>query len=379
MKSHRRSSRPRPRKPETGRSAQPIRLPLGSRIPGPAPAGLYSGRPAEFSRFIFGESLGDLPARLEGSSPVIVTDRNVYRLYGGHMPERALIIVLPSGEERKNLGTIEFLYRRFFELGLDRSSFVAGIGGGVVCDITGFAASTFMRGLRFGFVPTTLLSQVDAAVGGKNGVNFLGVKNMIGLIRQPAFVLFDHSLLATLPRKERLNGFSEIIKSAAIADPSLFEFLEEEHRRLLALEEDVVSAAIRSSVRIKKAFVERDEGDDDERKKLNFGHTLGHALEAAYGLSHGRAVSIGMAFAGRVSYRKKMIGREDLERLERALTFYHLPVEFPFDRRLVMDKIRKDKKKREGAVDFVLLKAIGRARLEKIELDELEEHIRDLY
>ena len=288
-------------------------------------------------------------------------------------------IVLPSGEERKSLRTVELLYRRFFELGLDRGSFVAGVGGGVICDLTGFAASTFMRGIRFGFVPTTLLAQVDAAVGGKNGVNFLGIKNAVGLIRQPVFVLYDPSLLATLPRRERLNGFSEIIKSAAVADSGLFNVLESDHERLLGFDLEAVSRVIRAAVRIKKEIVERDEADERERKMLNFGHTLGHALETAHGLSHGRAVSVGMALAGRISLRKKMIAFEDVESNRNAsLKLYHLPVEFLFDKETVLAKIRKDKKRREGAIDLVLLKAIGRACLERIDLDELEEHIRDL-
>ena len=378
MKSHRSEPTEKHARADTERGPISAFSPLGPGLLAPESDGLLSSRRPELSRLVFGESLENLPAYLEGRSSVIVTDRNVYRLYGERLPKRAPVVVLPSGEERKSLRTIEFLYRRFVDLGLDRASFVAGVGGGVICDVTGFAASTFMRGVRFAFVPTTLLSQVDAAVGGKNGVNFLGVKNMIGLIRQPAFVLFDHSLLSTLPREERLNGFSEIIKSAAIADRRLFDFLVHEHQRLLGFDGEAVSAAIRSAVGIKKALVEKDEQDDDERKKLNFGHTLGHALESAYGLSHGRAVSIGMAFAGRISLRRKMIGPGDIEKLERALMLYHLPVEFSFDRRIVMDKIRKDKKMRRGAIDFVMLAGIGRARLEKLELDELEEHIRDL-
>jgi 3-dehydroquinate synthase len=214
--------------------------------------------------------------RPPGRPGAVITDTTVRRLYGHRFPDLPVIEIEP-GEASKDLRTVERLHRQFLDLELDRTSFVTGIGGGVVCDLTGFAASTYMRGIGFGFVPTTLLAQADAAIGGKNGVNVGRVKNVAGVFRQPEHILIDVSLLGTLPAAERLCGLAEIVKHALIAGEDLFIFLEREAAALLSLDRDVVTRVLEDSVRIKAGFVQADALEAGDRRKLNFGHTLGHA------------------------------------------------------------------------------------------------------
>ena len=190
------------------------------------------------SLIIIGESLLNLGMYVPVEKTVIITDTNVWKWYGKDFPPCRVIKIEP-GEKAKNLDTVLDIYEKLLESEVDRSFFIVGIGGGVVCDVAGFAASTFLRGIRFGFVSSTLLSQVDASVGGKNGVNLGGYKNLVGVFNQPEFVICDLSLLETLPRRELLNGFAEIIKHAAICDIELFAFLEDNHKKALSLDRDV--------------------------------------------------------------------------------------------------------------------------------------------
>ena len=176
---------------------------------------------------------------------------------------------------------------------------IVAIGGGIVCDVAGFAASTYMRGLSFGFVPTTLLAQVDASVGGKNGVNLHGYKNLVGTFAQPGFVLCDPELLRTLPTEEVRNGFAEVIKQAAIGDALLFSFLEAGPDAALSLDRAAIDRIVYDCLKVKTNIVKEDELETGERRKLNFGHTVGHAVEKVHGLRHGEAVSIGMMAAAR--------------------------------------------------------------------------------
>ncbi|MEA1949641.1 MAG: 3-dehydroquinate synthase family protein, partial [Thermodesulfobacteriota bacterium] len=224
-----------------------------------------------------GEKLLDLGKYIPSENVVIITDVNVKRFYQNNFPPHP-VITIQTGEKIKNLDTVRSIYGELVELGVDRSTVIIGIGGGIVCDITGFVASTFLRGVKFGFVSSTLLSQVDASVGGKNGVNFKGYKNMVGVFSQPEFVICDLNLLNTLPQKEVLCGLAEIVKHAAIGDGDLFEYLEEHYRKALALDSAVIERLVYDSVVIKSAIVNKDEKEKGERRKLNFGHTFGHAI-----------------------------------------------------------------------------------------------------
>ena len=327
------------------------------------------------SRIVFGDLIESLNDHSPIGRPIIITDDNVLKLHQHRFPEGETIVLEP-GERSKTLTTISELYRRFLELGAGRSSFVMGIGGGVVCDITGFAASTFLRGLPFGFVPTTLLAQVDAAIGGKNGVNLNGYKNQVGTFSQPRLVWCDFQFLKTLPQRELRSGLAEIVKAAAIGDPELFTFLEKNGPRLATLDREVLERAVRDAVRVKADIVSRDETETGARRVLNFGHTLGHALERAAGLPHGEAVSVGMVLAGRLSTKRGLLGREDFSRLGSLLRRLGLPTYAAASPDRLMDAVYKDKKRTGTALHFVWLKGIGRAVVEEIECDDLAAELR---
>ena len=326
-----------------------------------------------------GESIGNLKEYCQGAGKVVaVTDSNVSRLHGAHL-RGFEVIEIGLGEENKTLDTVNRIYARFLELGLERDSVVVGVGGGIVCDVTGFAASTYMRGVPFGFVPTTLLAQVDASIGGKNGVNFGGYKNLVGTVRQPRFCLFDFSLLETLPKREMRCGFAEIVKHAAIGDAALFSYLETGWRRAFELNRTAIEKVVHDSLAVKMAIVGRDEGERGERMKLNFGHTLGHAIEKSSGIPHGEAVSVGMAAAARLSVKRGLLEKKEAGRLEALLSGIGLPTSARFGREKVLDAMMKDKKRFSGKMKFVLLEGIGKARIEEIGLEELEAVLDDMH
>ncbi len=321
---------------------------------------------------LIGEQLENLHKYLPVKTPIVVTDTNVKRFWGHRFPPAA-VITIDTGEEIKSLDTVKGLYERLLDLGADRSSFIVGIGGGIVCDIVGFVASTYMRGIKFGFVSTTLLSQVDASVGGKNGVNFGGYKNIVGIFNQPEFVICDQNLLRTLPAREFRCGFAEIIKHGAIADVELFAFLEQNWSLALDHDPEVIERLVYDSVMIKSTIVNRDATEQAERRKLNFGHTLGHAIEKVMQIPHGEAISAGMILASRFSERKKFLQKEDTARLSSLLEKFNLPVRLEFNRQQVIDAIGKDKKRAGEKLKFVLLKKIGEAVVIEMSIKELVE------
>jgi 3-dehydroquinate synthase len=324
-----------------------------------------------------GDAIAHLPSYCERARSIIVTDSTVRNFHGFRFPPWS-VIEIGTGEAAKTLETVESVYDGFLREGLDRTSMVVAVGGGIVCDVAGFAASTFLRGLSFGFVPTTLLAQVDASVGGKNGVNLHGYKNLVGTFAQPAFVLCDPSLLGTLPEEEVRNGFAEVIKQAAIGDPALFSFLESAREEALSLDTGIVERIVDDCVKVKTGIVSRDELETGERRKLNFGHTVGHAIEKVHGLRHGEAVSAGMMAAMRLSMKKGLTGPEDALRLQALLAAFGLPVAISCDRESILQAIEKDKKRSEGEILFVLLEAIGSARVIPVKIGEIGEVIDDL-
>jgi len=326
------------------------------------------------SSVIVGESILNLGSYVPVEKTIIITDRNVWSLYGKDFPPCRVIKIKP-GEKAKNLNTVRGIYEKLVEWEADRSSYIVGIGGGVVCDIAGFAASTFLRGVRIGFVSSTLLAQVDASTGGKNGVNLGGYKNIVGIFSQPEFVLCDLSLLETLPQRELLNGFAEIIKHAVICDRELFDFLEENHKKALSLDRDVIGKLVYDSIRIKSMIVSRDEKEKDERRKLNFGHTFGHAFEKTLAVLHGEAVAAGMIKAGEISVKKGLLKKEELDRIKKLIRRFGLPVRFRFDRNKVFDAIKRDKKRNDSFIHFALLSGIGSSVVREIPISELEKEI----
>lgn len=332
------------------------------------------------SKIAVGESLKNIGKYVKGTKTVIITDKNLDHFYNLQFPQWDTIVI-GTGEKIKTLETVEYIYKNLVELEIDRSCFIVGIGGGIVCDITGFAASTYMRGLGFGFVSTSLLSQVDASVGGKNGVNFHGYKNMIGVFNQPEFVICDPVMLKTLPQEERLSGFAEIVKHAAIGSSDMFSFLENNFQKALDLDAQTLEKLVYDSVKIKAAVVRRDEKEKGERRKLNFGHTLAHAIEKTIGIPHGEAVSIGMVFAANLSIKRNMLSIEEAQRIKALLDQIGLPTlpnGIRFDKNKLLDALRKDKKREGSGIHFVLLKAIGETTIEEIPIKELEEVINDM-
>jgi 3-dehydroquinate synthase len=323
------------------------------------------------SSIFIGERLENLPRHLPKGRVIIIADANLLRLYRAELPALP-VLSIGCGESAKTLDTVKRLYESLVDLEVDRSTFLLGIGGGVVCDVAGFVASTFMRGLRFGFVATTLLAQVDASVGGKNGVNLGGFKNLVGCFNQPEFVLCDLHLLETLPEGEVANGMAEIVKHALIADAGMFAFLEENAGLAMALDPPTIEKLIGDSVAIKAGVVGRDEREAGERRKLNFGHTFGHALEKVIGLSHGEAVSVGMVLAAGLSKKKGRLPGAAYKRITELLRRLRLPVSTAADPERVIEALLRDKKREAAKIHFVLLDDIGRAAVEEVEICELE-------
>lgn len=329
------------------------------------------------SKILLGATFDQLGEFCDTESTVFVVDKNVLNLHGGKLSPYRLIEVEP-GEQQKTLKTVDAIYDRLLEWELDRSSTIVGVGGGMVCDIAGFVAATYLRGVTFGFVPTTLLALVDASVGGKNGVNYRGYKNLVGTFKQPQFVLCDFAFLKTLPYNELKNGLAEAIKSGLVGDEVLFDFIKKNRQEIFSLDNDAIQEVVYDSLNVKIGVVSRDETEKGERRKLNFGHTIGHAIEKTTGCSHGEAVSIGMVIAAKLSERKGTLTGKDVERIEMLLSYFKLPVKFEGDREAIMDAIRKDKKREGEGIHFVLLDGIGKVRIEKIKICELQEVLFDL-
>lgn len=311
------------------------------------------------SRIYIGSVSEILPQVLPEGRVAAISDAAIDRLYHELLAPYGAVLV-GKGESIKTLQTIEGIYRRFLEAGIDRSTFVLGIGGGIVTDITGFAASTYMRGLRFGFIPTTLLGQVDAAIGGKNGVNIGGYKNMAGTFTQPEFVICDPALLATLPDREFRAGLAEIIKTAVIADAELFARLETVDFAQLRRDKNLLAEVIRAAVRVKVEIVARDEREAGERRKLNLGHTLAHAIEKSSGrMNHGEAVAVGIRLIAEAAVKADLLAAADCERIAALLKKSGFELEAPVEMKRMLKEVAKDKKNKDGQLRIVFPTAIG--------------------
>jgi 3-dehydroquinate synthase len=306
---------------------------------------------------------------LEGGRSLIVTNEAVAPLYLQRM-QKAVgdgeSIILPDGEQHKTLATVSRLYDRLLADKYDRNSTLIALGGGVVGDITGFAAATFLRGVRFVQVPTTLLAQVDSSVGGKTGVNHPLGKNMIGAFYQPECVIADTEVLQSLPERELKAGLAEVIKYALINRADFLDWLELHREGLLARDPQLLAEAIRISCEQKAEIVAKDEREAGIRAWLNLGHTFGHAIETASGYGnwlHGEAVAAGMVMAADLSRRLGWLSGADAARIRKILEDYGMPVAPPADieEQQYLDIMLSDKKARAGKIRFVLLQGIGKA------------------
>lgn len=285
-------------------------------------------------------------------------------------------VEIPDGEEHKSLQSLAHIYDRLLAARLERSSPIVALGGGVIGDLAGFAAATLLRGVPFVQVPTTLLAQVDSSVGGKTGLNHPAGKNLIGAFYQPRLVLIDIATLHTLPRRQLVAGLAEVIKYGAILDADLFAFLERELEGVLGIDDVLIRHVVRRCCELKAMVVQHDEYEADYRSILNFGHTLGHAVEALTGYQrylHGEAVAIGMAVAARVSCLKGHCDRGTADRITQLLQRAGLPTALPqeFRELQLVAAIKGDKKVTSGKVKFVCIEEVGRTRFEYLRVPDL--------
>ena len=318
--------------------------------------------------------------RQKGAKGVVpvVTDSHVAKL---HLPAltdaldkagiQSRAVIMAPGEVSKSFAGLERLSGALLDLEIDRNGLVIALGGGVIGDLTGFAAGVLKRGVAFAQIPTTLLAQVDSSVGGKTAINAAQGKNLIGLFHQPRIVIADTALLSTLPKRELLAGYAEVVKYGALGDAQFFEWLEHKAAKALAGDEKAIVKAVAHSCRMKADIVARDEREIGDRALLNLGHTFGHALEAATGFSdrliHGEAVAIGMVLAFELSVKLGLAPRQDAERFRRHLRTVGLPAaiaDIPGDRPSAGELIRHmahDKKVADGKLTFILLRGLGQA------------------
>ena len=322
------------------------------------------------SEIFIGEDWKNFRKYHPGNNTVIITDDNILKLYGNYFNDCQVLSITP-GEKSKTLVVINELAEKLLSLGIDRSGFILGIGGGVVCDIAGFLASVYMRGIGFGFVSTSLLSQVDASVGGKNGVNVGPVKNIIGNFNQPEFVLCDQSMLSTLPDEEYFSGLAELIKTGFIRDSELISDIESNVDLIFKKDLAFLTKLVTRSVEIKASVVSKDEKEKGERMILNFGHTFGHAIEANTGIRHGFAIAEGMMIAADISVEIGIFQSSERERLYNLLNAFRLLKNRKISVENMKQFLSQDKKKSGGTINFVMLEKTGKAIVKTFSIKEL--------
>ncbi|MDR3286630.1 MAG: 3-dehydroquinate synthase [Prevotellaceae bacterium] len=323
------------------------------------------------SKIFVGEDFTKLHNYLPSQKTVVIIDENIFDLYSDFF-EIYECIKIHASEKNKTLETVENIIGQLINLHADRSTFIVGVGGGITCDIAGFAASVYMRGVKFAFVSASLLSQVDASIGGKNGVNFDGFKNMIGTFNQPEFVICDTKMLANLPENEFIGGLSEIVKIALIKDAEMFDFIEHNTDEILKRDEKIMQKLIAKSIQHKADIIQRDEFENGERRMLNFGHTLAHAIERNSDISHGFAVSAGMMFSAKISQHLNLISHNDVARIKNLLAALGLPFSTNIDDKLLFKTLINDKKKNNDEINFVLIKSIGTSTEMRINIDDFK-------
>ncbi|WP_339137954.1 MAG: 3-dehydroquinate synthase [Candidatus Electrothrix sp. GW3-4] len=340
--------------------------------------------PIRISSGLLAEIGSDLKQRKIGTRYGVIADDTVAELYGKQCMLslqsagiQAELITFPHGEKNKHMATVAALASELARRGFDRSDALIALGGGVTGDITGFLAAIYMRGIPFVQVPTTLLSQVDSSVGGKTGVDLPEGKNLVGVFYQPKAVYIDIDVLRTLPPDELQGGLAEVIKYGIIHDADFFRFLEKNRDAVFGLQQDVVTRLIARCCEIKAWVVEQDEREGGLRRILNFGHTIGHAVEAAsdFQLIHGKAVAIGMCAAAQLAVQTGYLSEQDAQAIRDLIARYELPVSIPpeLDRQVIKKYLLTDKKTVAGRVFYVLPEGLGKV----IITDQVDEHAVD--
>lgn len=323
----------------------------------------------------FANDFNSLPELLAGQGIAdrrvcIVTESNVAPLYLDEIRtqldgkcKELISIIFEAGESQKNLDTVKMIYEKLILAKFDRKDLLVALGGGVTGDITGFTAATYLRGIDFVQIPTSLLAQVDSSIGGKTGVDFDSYKNMVGAFHMPKLVYINVSTLTTLSDEQFISGMGEIIKHGLIKDSAYFDWLIENHDRILARDKDVLMEMIRVSCNIKRVVVENDPTEKGDRALLNFGHTLGHAIERYLDLklSHGACVGIGCCLASVISYNRGDITEDELHKIIHAFDMFGFPTleDHPVDADAVIEYTKNDKKMVGGKIKFILLHTIG--------------------
>jgi 3-dehydroquinate synthase len=324
------------------------------------------------TQFYFDTNFDKIDAILTSNNVIIITDSNVALAHKTKLKNYATI-VFKAGEASKNQLTINTIIAKLIQLKADRNTILLGVGGGVVTDITGFVASIFLRGVSFGFVPTSLLAMVDASVGGKNGIDVGVYKNIVGTINQPKFIVYDTNFLDTLPLKEWQNGFAEIIKHACIGNTKMFAQLQQKNIDFYRNNNKKLKNLIKKNVLFKAKIVANDTYETSTRKLLNFGHTFGHAIENTCNISHGNAVSIGICFAAKLS--AQLLSFNDYKIIETLLQQYNLPTTISYTATKVFNAVTKDKKRENKVINFILISQIGKAIVQPIDISFLKKTI----
>lgn len=310
----------------------------------------------------------------------IVTDSNVDALYGDTVLKllegscvKAVKYVFPAGEASKTLDTVKGVYTYLIKEGFDRKDMLVALGGGVVGDLTGYTAATYLRGIDFIQIPTTLLSQADSSIGGKTGVDFDGYKNMVGAFKMPRLVYMNLSALKSLEDRQFFSGFAEVMKSALIKDAAFYEWLIENMYEICEKDLDVLEEMVMRSCSIKRLVVEKDPTEQGDRALLNLGHTIGHAIEKAknFELYHGECVALGTVAAAYISWKKEMISMDEYYEIRDMFVPFYLPISVDdIDPEEILRLTKSDKKMKAGKIRFILLKKIGKAVIDSTVTDE---------
>lgn len=334
---------------------------------------------------VFDNSFDELPKELEAfeienKKLCIVTDSNVEKLYAEQIREllekkakKVIVFTFEAGEENKNLDTVKKLYEKLIIEKFDRKDMLLALGGGVTGDLTGFAAATYLRGIDFIQIPTTLLSQVDSSVGGKTGVDFDSYKNMIGAFYMPKLVFTNTSVLSTLPEQQFYSGMGEVLKYGLIKSEGFFSWLVSNLYEIYEKDTDVLEEMIYESCNFKKMIVEKDPTEQGERALLNFGHTIGHAIERQMNFKyyHGECVALGMIAAAHISWKRDLLSTEEFFEIRDMFVAFNLPISITdTDAGQILEATKSDKKMENDKIKFILLKKMGRAFIDKTVTDE---------
>lgn len=336
----------------------------------------------------FWEELQELGA--EEKRLCIVTDSNVEKLYGEEIRtllegkcKKAVLYSFPAGEESKNLDTVKVLYKFLIEEGFDRKDMLLALGGGVVGDLTGYVSATYLRGIDFVQIPTTLLAQADSSIGGKTGVDFDGYKNMVGAFKMPRLVYMNLATLKSLDDRQFFAGFAEIMKHGLIKDAIYYEWLIENMYEICERDLNVLEEMVMRSNTVKKLVVEKDPMELGDRALLNFGHTIGHAIEKAknFELFHGECVALGCVAAAYISWKKEYLSMEEYYEVRDMFVPFYLPITVEgISPEQIVALTKSDKKMEAGTIKFVLLKKIGKAFVDRtVTEEEILEAVKEIY